>query len=396
MIKVEKNIIEFIEKNIDKIVLGFILLAAIYMRCKYTPLIDITNGGSDYKSELVPWVDYFREHGFKEGLVSGYDDYYVPYMVFLGFTSFFNIPPYWFIACFSYIFDFIMAFYLYKLILLVAMDDSKNNISKGLAACIAASSLLLPMVMANSAIWKQCDSIYVAIVLAAVYYLLKKKYTLSFILTGIAFSFKLQTIMAFPFLLIAYYVLKEFSALQFLWIPFMYAVTGLPAILCGKRITRTYGVYFRQMDQYGAMTVNSPGIYNIGMSEYMYHHVATFATITILAFTVLLITIKKPQWNKVKFIYLLGWTAMTCFEFLPSMHERYDYLAIIVLTLVAVCYRRKIIPAVLVMHLVSACTYGKFLFSYNVHYVAVSVDYLMAYAWVTYDFICCMKEPQNL
>ncbi len=392
MLQIEKKILGFIEVNLDKIVFGLLILISVYLRYKYTPLVNITNGGSDYKSELVPWVNYYREHGVIDGLVNGNDDYYVPYNLLLALASRFDIEPLWFIAPFSYIFDFLMAYYLYKIIRLVFLKEIDSKVAK----CCAAFSLMIPMVVANSAIWKQCDSVYVALIFGGIYYLFTQKYNLSFIMIGIAFAFKLQTILILPFLIIAYYVLKEFSVLKFLWIPGMYLIAGLPAIFCGKRITRTYGAYYRQMNQYGAMTINTPNIYNIGFTEYMYHHVAMALTIMIFAFLVLMIYLKKPKFDHALLFYLAGWSAMTCFEFLPSMHERYDYLAIMLLTYVAICYRKRIIPAVLIMHLTSACTYGKFLYSFEVNYMVLSIAYLIAYVFISWDFMGLLFKEQNV
>lgn len=392
----EKKLLNFLESYLDKIVFIVVILLSVWLRRLYTPLVDITNGASDYKSELSVWVDYYRGLSVKECLSNGIGNYYVPYNLLLILASRFDIEAYWFICIFSYVFDYVMAFYIYKIVmLLMGYEGDRSSLEAKSIKVVAAISLILPMVVANSAIWKQCDSVYSGIILCGIYYFLKKKYNAAFIILGVAFSFKMQTILILPFLLIAYFVLREFSVLKFMWIPGIYAIAGLPAIICGARITRVYGTYYRQTKQYGAMTINSPGIWNLGLSEYMYHHVAMAITIIIFAVLVLAITVKKPKWNDRLFFYLLGWGVMTCFEFLPSMHERYDYLAIIVLTYVAIYFRHRILPAVIGMHLVSACTYGKFLFGFDVDYTLVAIVYLMAYLFISWDFVGQLFENER-
>lgn len=399
MLSFEDKIMSLCKKHFDKILLLVFMLFSVYLRYKYTPLVNITNGGSDYKSEILPWINYYKENGIKNTLASGVGDYYVPYNLIIGVISLFNVDPVYPLCIYSYFFEYLMAFYLYKIVLLLLNVEEGANDSRYVkyVKCFTAFSLCLPMVIANGAIWKQSDSVYSALICISLYYFLKKRYNLSFIWLGIAFSFKLQTILIIPFYLIAYFILREFSIIKFAWIPVIYAISGIPAILCGQRFTHVYGTYFRQVGEYGAMTINTPGIYVLGLSEYMYHHVAMVITIAILAFMMMWLSMEEKRLSKVSLLYLAGWCAMTCFEFLPQMHERYDYIAIMILTFVAVFFRHKIIPAVIGMHLTSACTYGKFLFAFEVDYTLVAIVYLIAYCMITYDFIkCCDKIRNNL
>lgn len=389
-----KKVITFIEKIFDKVVLAFLLLASVYLRYKYTPLVEITGGGSDYKTYTIPWVDFYRENGIVKGLSIGIGDYYIPYNLVLAFASLFDCEPFYIFCPFSYIFEYIMVLYLYKTVmLLMGLEGSKELSEKDkYIKCWIALLLVLPMVVANGAIWKQSDAVYAALICVAFYYFAKKKYTLTFIWVGVAFSLKFQTVFIIPFLLMVYFVQKEFSILQFFWIPAMYLIAGLPAVLCGQRITHVYGTYYRQMNEYGAMTINAPVIYVIGLTEYMYHHVAIVITMAAFAFMLAYLIINKIDMNVNFLFYLAGWSVMTCFEFLPSMHERYDYLAIVILTVIAMIFRHRIIPAVITMHLVSACTYGSFLFLYPVNFTVAAIAYLAAYCWITYDLIVYSRE----
>ena len=62
-----------------------------------------------------------------------------------------------------------------------------------------------PVVLFNSSMWAQCDSIYTFFALLAVYLLYKEKNIPAFVFLGIALSFKLQAIFVLPFFLFIYF-----------------------------------------------------------------------------------------------------------------------------------------------------------------------------------------------
>ena len=91
---------------------------------------------------------------------------------------------------------------------------------------------------------------------------------------------------------------------------------------------------------------------------------------------------------------LFGWTALTCFEFLPSMHERYDYPALILLYAFALCCQPKWTLPTAVFHFCTTMTYLRYLYHVeviNTLLPLLALAYLTAYGFVTYwmlsDFV---------
>lgn len=260
----------------------------------------------------------------------------------------------------------------------------------GYDKCVALGIVNLPFVIVDSALWKQCDSIYSAFILLGIFFFLKERPNLTFIMIGLAFSFKFQTVFIVPFFVIAYYLKKNFSMLHVLWVPAMYLITGLPAIICGRSLTNTYGIYYRQMNSTNGETVVSfPSIWFVGFSEKMFRHIGVFVTLMVFAATLVFVKkyIKDVNGKAVDGAYwlmLAGWCVMTEAIFLPGMRERYDYLAVVLVSFVAVAYRKRIIVPAVIMNLCSNYSYGRLLTHTGEQYYPVAaIAYFAAYCWVT-------------
>lgn len=91
--------------------------------------------------------------------------------------------------------------------------------------------------------------------------LLKDHTDLSFVFLGIAFAFKLQAAFLLPAYALYYLRNKKFSIFKFLYIPVCYIIGGIPAILEGKTISDTYGIYITQSHGFGQLSMNIPNIY---------------------------------------------------------------------------------------------------------------------------------------
>lgn len=101
------------------------------------------------------------------------------------------------IAIRYYLFDFVAAFFVFKLV-------EKKYKNETVAVFSFAAVLLAPTVILNGSYWGQCDIIYSAFLLASIYFLSKRKDALSLIMYGLSISFKLQAIFLFP-IYIAFY-----------------------------------------------------------------------------------------------------------------------------------------------------------------------------------------------
>ena len=398
MKKIDRLLITFVEQHLSSIAFVFLTLLSIVIRLKFIHFVDFNDGITDYNTALVPWINLYKEFGFVNGLAQEIGDYYVPYNLFLAVISLFNIEPCYPIVILSSIFDYLIVFAVYKLSVLLLSSGSVHSplfsvVKNSDIKCFAVVFSLLPMIIINSSIFKQCDSIYTAFLLWSLYFFLCKKYSLSFIFIGLAFSFKLQTLFLLPFFIIAYFRTKEFSITHFFWIPIIFFLAGLPAILCGRPILETYTVYLNQTSAYHSMFMNFPSIYAIGMTEQkVFFSLAFIILMTLFVLAFIYIIRSKKEISALTWLYLAAWCFHTCVEFLPNMHERYDYFPIILLTFIMLIWRKQIIIPVCILHLISACTYGKCLNEFQVNYPLLSGFYFAAYLWLSLDLFGLLKS----
>ena len=383
--------------KLPAIVPAVILISSLVLKWSYAPIIYSKGEWTDYVRFLKPWVDFYRANGIIGGLGKGVGNYFIPYNVFLACISKLPVEPYYPIMLLSVAFDCVMVFVVYKMIHHLAKGgDTALAVPERYIPAVASSIAALPVVVSNSGIWKQCDSVWTAFLLLALYFFCRERYRWMFVCTGVAFCVKLQAVFFLPFLAMAYVAKRNIPLRGFLWIPAAILAGGLPAVLCGRPILDTYLVYAGQVGLHKAMCVNSPGIYAIGMMDYeLYRGMALLLTSMVFAFALVFVNEHRDRMDSAKWIYLCGWCLMTCFEFLPAMHERYDYPAIVLLTVCAMFFRRRIAVPVLAMHLVSACTYAHCLWRYSPDYTVLAVVYLAAWVWITRDLTGWLADKES-
>lgn len=88
----------------------------------------------------------------------------------------------------SVVFDFVLAFFVFRCVRL-KYSTPRMNLMPALAACAV---LLAPTVILNSAMWGQSDAIYTSFLIACLYFLLAGRQVAAFIAFGMGFSVKLQ------------------------------------------------------------------------------------------------------------------------------------------------------------------------------------------------------------
>ncbi len=261
----------------------------------------------------------------------------------------------------------------------------------------ALVTLLLPVSLLNGALWKQCDSVYTLFLVIAVYYSLKKRYGWSFFMLGISFIFKLQSIYLLPaFVLLYLFGEKGLRIFHFMWIPGMYLIGGLPAILSGRRILDTYDCYYHQATNKGfnAMTIGMPNIYALGLSDYPALSMpAILITLCVFIFMALELCQYRKKLSGRNILYICIWCMWACVMFLPAQHERYNYPVILLLTAYYLLFDiRKIWPAV-VINLISCFQYGECLFaSEQIDFRLQAVAHIAAFAYVTYDVVRQVRQ----
>jgi len=270
-------------------------------------------------------------------------------------------------------------------------------------------TLYLPFVIFDGALWKQVDAVYTCFLMISIYKLLKQQYRASIVWYSVAFAFKLQSILFLPLYLIIYITggfngpadegkelpkKTAFSILEFLWIPVVYLIAGLPEVLAKHGLRATYFAYLEQtgeLDSEGyGMVSFFPNIYNWGFDDH--YKLLSTAAVMVLAAVLIVIAVFcykfREKIDRDLVLYLAIWTSWTCVILLPGMHERYDYAVLILLTPFAIMVRKKIMPFMVVANICSLIVYGITLFGAKIIDISyVSVFYVASYLFVTADII---------
>lgn len=415
---VDKFLFNLIDNRLFELVLILALAISAIIRVMLAPYTDIS---PDYDTYYKVWVETYREVGIWKGLSMTIGDYYVPFNILYAICSLLPCEPWAPLAFASCLCEYVGALFMFKIIrmLLVGSGYDERKAFK-IASVTAVGLLFIPTVIFNGALWKQCDAMYTCFIIIAIYYMIKDKYTTSFIFLGIAFAFKLQAIFVIPAFLIIYMVKKRFTIFQFCWIPAIFLLFGIPAVLAKRGLRATYFMYFMQTQEtqsegYG-MVSYLPNLYNFGFDDYDYmlNSEAVLMIGVIFMFAALFMVWANRRYvsgvgcdagaadvkaSSVKsrgadilcgenILYLAIWSAFTCCMFLPGMHERYDYMVIFMLTGYAFALRKKLIPCAIAINVISLITYGHILFKVEtIPTYALAIPYLLIYLWITRDVI---------
>lgn len=297
----------------------------------------------DYKMFFEPWVATLREAGGGfQGLSAEFEyvDYTTPYLLILSFISicpFFNTLI--LMKMVSIFFDFVAAiavgFIVYE------MTDKKQS---GYMAY--AVMLFVPTIVANGAMWAQCDILFTSFVMLSLLFMLKDKPRASLIFYGIAFAFKLQTLFIAP-LYVLLWVKKKMKIQHFLWLPIMYFIGIIPSWIAGKNLWELLTVYLFQangeMDIY-KLSHKFPNVYQIiGTDSFLreYADAGIYFTLAVLMVLMYYIARKNFTFTKDLIIRMGMFFVMVVVFFLPHMHERYGILADVLSVIVAFSNPRK-------------------------------------------------------
>ena len=264
---------------------------------------------------------------------------------------------------------------------------------------VALIILYIPVTFLNSALWKQCDSIYTCFALISLYYILKSNYGRAFLFFSIGFCFKQQILFFFPLFILLYIVDKRVYLYHFLYIPVAYLIAGLPAILAGRSAKDVYLVYYNQTGSYASMYLNMPNVYAIfGLRDYAeFIKPALIITISVLIFAALFLSKHKHNFNRITIVYLAIWTTWTCVMFLPSMHERYLYMTVVMITFFYLVIDTKKFAIAIVLNLISLFSYVNYLFDLLLMPIPLlALIHTALYCFVTYDLFKIFRKPKAI
>ncbi len=361
----EKNVLNFIRKHIDVIMVIVVTILAILLRKCCINFIS-----NDYSNYLKVWFNDIKNIGNVTALKNQIGNYNETYMWIMYFLTLLPLKSLASIKLTSMLFDFIGAL-VASLLVYNMLKNSKNRVLYSIITYFLI--ILSPNVIFNSAVWGQCDFIYATFAILALLFLVKEKYLLSFIMLGISFAFKQQVIFLLPVFIIVYISRNKFPLYYFLIPILVNLIFCIPSMIIGKSLWQCISIYINQQRQYGEfLTLNFPNIYNIiGNSNELglvaniggidFAKFGIIFTLIIFALLFWIIFRKKIYLSNDLIIEMSIWSVVICTCFLPHMHDRYMFLADIISIIYFMVYRKNIyIP--LIINFVSFSTYIRYLF----------------------------------
>ncbi|MEA4811607.1 MAG: hypothetical protein VB108_03440 [Anaerolineaceae bacterium] len=285
----------------------------------------------DMLYDFIPWVEHLKKAGGFAGIATLQSDYPVSYQYFLAMMTYLPGSTMAKIKALTACFELLAGTFIYLYVKELYPAPEKRYMPVMAYFCF----YFLPSVILNGAVWGQVDIIYTSFLLISLYFLSREKFDLAFIAYGLAFSFKLQAIFFLPFLGLHFFKTKKYSFFKFFWIPLVLVVISIPALLLGRPFQEVFSVYLGQVAAYPKTVFNFGNIYNFLPDDY-----AKFALPgVLLTFTLLLAgfiaalrekRIQLSAFNMPDFALL---SILICASFLPGMHERYMFAAIVVAVL---------------------------------------------------------------
>ena len=301
----------------------------------------------DYTFALKPWYYIIAEEGFAAlewgataptdraftTVASSFSTYNVPYLYLLWLAAVFlpDLSSLVAIKLISIIFDFGLAFFVYKCVEFKYKANSDDSLPlsfllspKYLALLV---TLLAPFVILNSSVWSQNDSMYTAFLVACLYALLKERQAWAFIAFGLSFSIKSQAMFLAPlflWLLMKKQVKWRYSFLSLL----VYLVLLLPAWFIGRPFGELLLIYFRQVGVYDRLSMDAPNLYEWIPNHY-YHWYPLGIVFTILVVLAIALYVYKSRVDITPnvLVHLATFSTLIVPFFLPKMHDRYFFPA---------------------------------------------------------------------
>lgn len=358
---VDRVIFKVIDKYSFRIFIIALIIVSLLIRL---PFKSYQSG--DYTFFLKDWITYLNVHGGFKGIATVPSDYNVPYLYILGIISKFPQNALILIKGVSIIFDYALALSGMLLIGELFKEDKSKRFIQAITFILI---IFLPEVILDGAAGAQCDSIYTFFCIMTIYFVLVKKYNLGFIMLGIAFALKLQAIFILPVLIILYFTNRKYSIVHFLWIPVMDFLLYIPALLMGRPLGKIITVYLNQATEYKNLEIDTPNIYSLfynGQND-MLKTAGILFTLTIFILLLFIVIHKRSKLDSNDIINLSLLSSLLCVYFLPSMHERYIYLACIFSVIYGLINRKKrwklIVPVAI--NFVAFITMLKFLWYYE-------------------------------
>jgi Gpi18-like mannosyltransferase len=389
MTSLENKFIDAINKhrNVLLLVLLFVLGAAIRWAGRYFVSEDMTYC-------LMPWFEKIKAAGGLPALSNQVGDYGILYQTLISIMTYLPIQSVVQYKLLSSLCDIplaLVAAAIYRDVRLadkVVTPETRSRVRMQ-SWLVAAVVWLLPTVMLNSSYWGQCDSLYATCCLATLYLLRRNSFVGAFVMLGLAFACKLQTVFILPIIGVYYLVQKRFSLFWILLSVVVMWLSGIVAFAYGRNLLAPILIYTGQVGHYQEMYMSFPSLWMLVGNDYW--SMRWFAIL--LTFVVLAVGLwyclnhKHNILCNERFYAVAAWFMWSMLLFLPSMHDRYAYLLDLLLVLLA-CWDRRFTKYAVITVLISLYYYGIYLFGDRGNgHVMAAIIYLVTYLHFTWTLV---------
>jgi Gpi18-like mannosyltransferase len=326
----------------DNLIFVAILVCLLVIRWIFLPV-----ESGDYNNFLKPWIKYIQDNNGFRAFEKKFYDYTPPYVYLLWVGTVLQVPGLLWIKSISIFFEFILAFFIAKII---ALKSPK------LQSFAFLTTLCLPNVLFNGSWWGQCDVIYTTFVIGALYFILTRKYISSMVFVAIAITLKLQSIFFLPVILLLV-ITKNMPKLTLILQPVLIGIVYLlaiwPANIMGRSLFDTtttskdglLTIYLNQGNVYKGLAMGPvPNIYQwFDNDKYVWFYPAGIVVaITGVLFILYWVSKAKLTYisNDLIIKFSLLFTLIVPY-LLPKMHERYFFLAEIMAVIFAFWFPKK-------------------------------------------------------
>lgn len=122
---------------------------------------------------------------------------------------------------------------------------------------------------------------------------------------------------------------------------------------------------------------------------------AIVITVAVILFMAAAVCQKRNRMGEDKWMLLASWMMLTCYMFLPKMHERYDYCGILLLCIFALLTSR-LIPSAVILVICELLVYNVNIFDGNAFPNSViAIVYCANYFYVTYQLLADLNGKLN-
>lgn len=333
------------KKLTNKKLLSSALVAAWVLMALILRYIFFPVESYDMRAFLEPWYDFIVAHGQFKAFQFAFYDYSPAYMYLISLMTFFTwIPKITAIKIISILFDFSAAAAVYMIVKHKSRSTRRAWIS-------FIGTLYLPTVFVQSGMWGQCDIIFTSFLLWMMYALLRGRNLQALVFFSIAFALKAQAMFIAPLILVLF-LNKKIKLQWILLIPAIYLVSVIPAWLAGRPLWDLLTIYFSQVSVYKLLSLSAPNFYYFFSDPKYYSTAAVLVGLGVAA--VVGCVYLFLRWFKYKQFSDAGYfhdaiTITFVFPFvLPLMHDRYFFIAAILLFVLAFLDKRAVWPAILI------------------------------------------------